>query len=158
MIEIRTGNYTEYCSHQCQLFEVRSEAPWDEKQFSIYCSLDEKLEGFRKHPQKDILCKGISIQEIDNAYSVTTYGIYKSHVVQVFGKQLPDPCVVEIAVDDAEIARKCGLLEMDSNWFIKDIHLNDLSEIWEERFPALGLSMPAGLKHKEYIWSSPDKI
>ena len=39
----------------------------------------------------------------------------------------------------------------DENWYIKDVSIDEIIEIWEERIVFQNFSMPEGLKDKVYL-------
>lgn len=155
MINIRTGNYTSYLGYECQLFEVRTEVPTSEldMKFSVCYSSAEnlKLNGFQKHAYADLFCKTVNYNDLKNAYSVNTFGIYKGVMVQVFGKRLDNINIVEVGTNSYYAFKELGFLELDPNWYIKDVNIDEIDEIWEERSTFQGFPMPEGLIDKVYL-------
>lgn len=155
MMDIRTGNYTSYLGYECQLFEVRTEVPTSETDmmFSVCYSATEnlELEGFQKHAYINLFCKTLGYCDLKNAYSVKTLGIYRGIVVHVFGKRLDNANIVEISTDSNYALNELAFLKLDENRYIKDVDIDEISEIWEERIAFQGFPMPERLKDKVYL-------
>ena len=155
MMNVRTGNYTNYLGYECQLFEVRTEVPTLEtdKQFSICYSSAEniKLDGLQKHAYADLFCKTVGYSDLKNAYTVKTFGMYKGVIVQVFGKRLENVNIVEVCTDNNYAFKKLDFLKLEESWYIKDVNIDEISEIWEERIVFQNFPMPEGLNDKVYL-------
>lgn len=146
---IRTGNYTLYNGLELQLFEDRSEVPirGDEQQYHICYQPDLNLAviGFEKHPFEDLFCKSTVREELNNAFFVQTYGLYKGVEIKVFAYR-PDPQKAYITTEDKTAFAECLFVDMGSH-LGKEIAIKELERIWEERTPSqFNLPLPAGLE------------
>jgi hypothetical protein len=152
---IRMGNYTLYNGLELQLFEGRSEVPVQEGEQQYYicyrADLNLGIIGFEKHPFEDLFCKSTARKELNNAFFVQTYGLYKGVEVKVFAYK-PAPQKAYIATEDKTAFAECLFVDMGSH-LGKDIDIKELERIWEKRTPSqFNLPLPAGLElYKEIV-------
>lgn len=146
---IRTGNYTLYNGVKLQLFEERYEGPIpeDEKLYNMCYNATGNLQlvGFELHPFEELYCKRALTKDIDNAFFVQTFGLYKRIKVKVFNYK-PDSGSVYITTEEKIALDMYSFLDQ-GNFYGKDIKVEELEKIWEERkVSQYGLPLPTGLE------------
>jgi hypothetical protein len=153
---IRNGIYSELSNLQIKIFEVRSEVPIeaDEKRYLIWYDLDKNcpFDDFVRSNNSDGFYKYVKFEEISNAYSVRTYGIYKSYKFEIFRGEKEANDTISIATRDEKLKNIAELIEVNTSWYMKSIKLFELEKMWEERtLSPFNLPLPKNFKEYEEI-------
>ena len=87
----------------------------------------------------------VSKEEIDNAFSIRTYGIYKGYKFDV--NKLNGENIIGIVTDDKNAFEDLKLEFRDRGVYQKEIKINELDKLWEERTQSThDLPLPKGLE------------
>jgi hypothetical protein len=89
------------------------------------------MDGFKLNPEANIYFKDIKVNEIQNAFRVTTKTTYKGHSFQIFGFN-EEKQVTCLLTRDRNLAKTLDFIDV-SDGHVKDVNLNELDSIWEER-------------------------
>jgi len=88
-------------------------------------------------------------EEITNAFSVTTYALYKGFKFQVSNKKNE---IFQLTTGDENAYRQLDLEFIDRGYYLKWVHKSDIEKMWEERKKAgYDLPMPEGIKEVQEI-------
>lgn len=147
---MRNGIYTYYQGFHLQVTTIRDD---DNRVMLNYKNGTCPFNDFVKSSHDDgTYYLIIDLTDLTNAYYVKTFGLFKGNVFQVFDVKYTSEQVVRIGTSNRDkFISSTGLDESHKDWYIYDIQLSELEEIWEERTPTFNLPMPEGLKKKESI-------
>lgn len=146
---MRNGIFTYYNGFHLNVNTIRDD---DENVLLSFKGENNPFENFEKSKFEENTFEFIIKKEnLKNAYNVITYCFYKGYVLKVFSVPNTPNYKVWIATSDKNVYSALNLKQINIDWYMKEINIDELSEIWEERSPALGLPMPEGLKEKEFI-------
>lgn len=139
-MKIRNGIYTNYNGQELQIQEQRVEVPIETGEIPI--SLIDST---------GTLVAAIKLKELTNAFTVTSFGEFDSCEVQVFDGRNENEFRVGSA--NFEVATRCGLIQVNDNWFIQDIEKTRLNHLWEERRPSkYSVPFPSAVLFKKIIF------
>jgi|SRR6478735_1403104 len=144
---MREGLYTNYEGHLLQVNTIRDN---DEEVVVSYQNEEDALPGFissRHEPGRYI--KVVNLSSIENAFEACNFALYKGHEFSLF--KTKDPSRYKIFTNDKTLQDELALIEVNKDWFGKDVNNIDLEKIWTKNLPALGLPMPSNVKAIEYI-------
>ncbi len=155
-MNLKTGTYTVYRTYHLLINEERTEAPIPEQEKKIMISSNFNgecpFEDFKKHSYENIFCKSVFLNDLQNAYFVKTFGIYKNQKVEVFELQNGIEGMLSITTRDEKIGNALKMSEVNVSWFMKDLNIAELDKLWEERSKSqYNLPMPEGLKEYEEL-------
>src|SRR5687767_5017526 len=131
---IRNGEYSIYKGYELNLFESRYDVPIaeEEKVFGLCYHKDKELilDGFKDQIVEGMFCKPVLLKELDNAFSVQSYGLYRGIKVKVFDK--PKFNKVWLTTKGKSSLLSLGFLDM-GDYFGICKSISELDKLWEER-------------------------
>jgi hypothetical protein len=144
----RNGEISIYHGLHLPVLEIRD----NEEEVILFCEEKEcQLPNFKKSEiGKDYFYLVIDKNQLQESYSVKTYGLYKGNDVEVFSTN--EEGKVQIASGVAGIKEKLEL-DGDSRWAFKIIYPNELEKIWEIRGESKYGNYPIGLEKEKIMFS-----
>jgi hypothetical protein len=134
---IRFGTYTKYKDYDLRLVEISSFYR------VIYDGSNCPFEDFVEYT-KNVFYIDLLKEQILNAFSIRTYGIYKGYQFDV--NQLNKDETIGIVTSDIQAYENLKLDFRDRGVYQKEVLKIELEKIWEEYSPSpLKLPMPDGL-------------
>lgn len=131
---IRNGIYTEYEQHVLKLVESRNDVPIpvEQKKFQIWFEGNENcpFHDFEKSAFGNGFFKTVTIDQIENAFLILTYGKYKNRLVEVFPGKKENHLI--IATRDNLIADELAMKKIGKHWFNSEVLALEIEVIWEE--------------------------
>lgn len=156
-MKIRFGTYTLIDEIEMKIFGYRYEVPIpdNEKTYGVSYSAELGIkEGFKlnklPYPYSDEFVKEIYIQEITNAFFVTTKAKYKGEIFEV-EPYYGDEIHLHLATKDLELGKKLNFYELhDGNgkpYYLGEIKISGVEKIWEERMKSIyDVPMPENIE------------
>src|SRR5258708_1651791 len=140
---MRNGIYSYYNGYHLIVNTIRDD---DENVLLSFKGKSNPFQDFDKSNfEEDTFERIIKRKDLKNAYNVVTYGIYKGYILKVFSVPNTPNYNVGLATSDKDAYSILNFKEINIDWYMKEVNIDELSELWEERSPALGLPMPEGL-------------
>jgi hypothetical protein len=102
-------------------------------------------------------CRVVKKKDLQNAYTVVTLGMYRGIEIKVFSDFNSRNDIVQLAGIHKDALLLMDFIEVNTNWFMKEVKKDELDEIWEERSSVWGLPMPQGLEAKKAIHTSNNR-
>lgn len=138
---MRNGIYSDY---KGQTLEVKTLKDQDDKLILIF---KESFCPFPEFEKSNFEEEGyfliIDLKDLQEAYEVKTYGIYKGYKFRVFKLNIiGEQELLRIISYEKDAFENLELLEINHGCYGEDIYIADLERVWEERISAFGLPMP----------------
>lgn len=154
-MEIRHGEYTYYDDIEMLMVDYYGHGisnPEIENHRKISYNIElGKLDGFELDYEVKRFFRDIHIDELNNAFKVETKGIYKNEVFSLWGYNKKRN-VIGLITHNVELAEKHKFLKL-SDRYIKEVHPEELSLIWEERSKSeYDLPMPEEIEKRKVIY------
>lgn len=147
---MRNGVYIIFEGHHLPLNSIRDN---DEEILIRYEGSYCPFAGFYKsRHEENVYYLKKKLDEIDKAYYVKTFGLYKGYKFEVFDRPSEIGDLVRIGTRDNTAIENLKL-SGDKAWGFLDINKSELEKVWEERSPVYNLPMPEGIKALEEIKS-----
>ena len=140
---IRFGTYTKYRGYDLRLAEING------LYRVIYDGSSCPFKDFVEYAT-NVFYLDLSKEQVSNAFSVRTYGIYKGYQFDIC--QLNENDSIGVVTDDKRAYERLNLDFRDRGVYQKEVKINELEKLWEEFTPSkLNLPMPEGIEKKKII-------